>query len=685
MRTQRIRHAKPHPVFWMKQRSSLDLAAQVAQTARVMDARLRRTIPPQWASALDVIVPPRPKASVDLHTWNLERVDAMRKFEHMHDDVLHWSVGDNTVRDRARRYALAMDDLISGHPFALGKYEKLDIVVRYCDRIGVDWPEAGTIEGIVARACKERWWRRALRKKVARTVEHAGIKLGVVHRLYGGYASDEACRRRAEQLKRNAEMLKRSRLRNEAGQVYTLADLSKVSPSNRDIRRGELMMRIRGCEEHADAQEHHGVFLTLTCPSRFHAVLSGGKNRKAKPVRNPKYQGASPREAQLWLRDMWAKARAKLQRREIKTYGFRVAEPHHDGCPHWHALLWFESAEQAAQAETIIRDYWLSDDGDEPGALRNRCDFKAMKSGGAAGYVAKYVAKNIGSEDGDAGLGDHIDSIDGFEHVMDTREYKGFQRVDAWASTWGIRQFQAIGQPSVTVWREMRRVSQDQIEDAQLRLDFGDAAAVKAWRSCHKMGTLQANWRGYVQAQGGMCRKRREWMLRPAVRVTPDVTNSYGEVADRMTTVGVETAGGHWLVSRRQAWVSLASSEGAAEQSQAERAALGRPWTRFNNCTARLTGKPMRELLKAAGMHWPLSTDNDIEPPPAPKRPAPAPAAAPEPRINVIDGIRTTFVMPERTRQLLRTVPQASTADSAMAAMVARAQAFRAGFIKPRA
>ena len=77
-----------------------------------------------------------------------------------------------------------------------------------------------------------------------------------MHRLYGGYASDEACRRRAEQLKRNAEMLKRSRLRNEAGQVYTLADLSKVSPSNRDIRRGELMMRIRGCEEHADAQEH---------------------------------------------------------------------------------------------------------------------------------------------------------------------------------------------------------------------------------------------------------------------------------------------------------------------------------------------------------------------------------------------------------------------------------------------
>ncbi len=651
MRLVETRHAKPDPIFWMRRRSSLPMAQHVAQVARSMDARMRSELPAQWVPAFDIIMPLKPSVAAigaDWISWNLARVDAMRAFEHAHKDILHWAVGDAEVCARARRCARTVDDLLNGHPLPMSTQDKLDTVLDYCERLGVDRPGAKTTEGLIGRAVSEQWWRRALRRKVARIVEHAAIKLAVVHHRNGGYASDDACRRRVDQNKRNTDLLAHVKMRNEAGQVYSLAELAALTTSNRDIRRGELMTRIRGCEEFADANEHHGLFLTLTCPSRFHAVLSGGKSRWAKPTPNGKYEGATPRDAQQWLCRMWAKARAKMARRGVVAYGFRVAEPHHDGCPHWHALLWFQTPEQAQQAKEIISGYWLSDAGDEPGAVRNRCKFIVMTRGGAAGYVAKYVAKNIGAEDGgDAGVGQHTDTIEGFEHVMDTREFKGWQRVDAWASTWGIRQFQPIGQPSVTVWREMRRVTKDQIDRAQMRLDFGDAAAVKAWWACHKQGLIQASWEGYVRAQGGMCRKRRDWMLRTAVRVTEGATNCYGETIDRKAVVGVETRAGYWLVSRRQAWTSGA---GEAAQDKGQREALGRPWTRFNNCTARLTREPLRQLMQG-DRPWAKPFDTAEILPLEPIRPARAaarpPTTPPEAPMNVIDGERTSFRMPD--------------------------------------
>jgi len=86
-----------------------------------------------------------------------------------------------------------------------------------------------------------------------------------------------------------------------------------------------------------------------------------------------------------------------------------------------------------------------------------------MTQGGAAGYMVKYVAKNVVG----APLGEdwqQLDAPGGHQLDMfnvDTGAVSGAQRVEAWAALWGIRQFQAIGQPPVTVWREMRRVTKD--------------------------------------------------------------------------------------------------------------------------------------------------------------------------------------------------------------------------------
>ena len=575
--------------------------------ANTVAATLRATLPEQWAAKIDILavhpdsVPFWRRAGV----WR-ERLDA---FKTRHGAAVAWSLSDSEVCEKARDIAASVGDLLglwaqagaacgvgavpawgAGHavPRDLSEVQRLDIVRAACDAVGVAYPVAITAAGAIARGQSETWWRRVLRKQVARIVEHGAIVLGVVNRRDGAYASNNAVTRRGEQVERNAAMLKNAVMKNEAGQVFTLAKLAAASTANPDVRRGELMTRIRGCEEHADALGHRGVFFTLTCPSRFHAVLSGGKGRGAKPRANPKYQDETPRDAQAWLNRQWARVRAEWARLGVKAYGFRVAEPHHDACPHWHALLWFEDGAAVSLALPVVQKHWLSDDGGEPGAAKNRVNVKGMTSGSAAGYIAKYIAKNIAG--GSVAVDGHTD--DGGAPVA-TGEH-GAARVDAWASTWGIRQFQAIGQPSVTVWREMRRVTKDQVEAARIA---GDVEAWKAWGAVHKDGALLACWRRFMGAMGGVCLRRKDYKLQPAKRIN-EVVNGYGETITQKTIVGVALQSGRWLVSRRQAWARVTDG---ARPSDSSAGGTPAPWSGFNNCTARLGGTLRAALLNLRG------------------------------------------------------------------------------------
>ena len=558
-----------------KKRVYQDWYAREAHQAKTLNAKLRASVPAQWATHVGLLQAP----GRDEPFWQKSGrwLERMHAFKAAHGDALVWSLCDSEICDKARAIASDVGELLALWPAGLSEPERLDVVRLVCENVGVPAPVAITGEGAINRGLSDVWWRRVLRKKVARVVEHGAIKLGVVNRRNGGYASDGAVQRRMQQLARNDAMLSKTLMRNEAGQVYTLKGLADVSVANRDVRRGELMTRIRGCEEYADAAAWCGQFFTLTCPSRFHAVLSGGKGKNARPRANPRYENATPRDAQLWLRTMWARSRAELARLGVVMFGFRVAEPHHDGCPHWHALLWFSDAAQAEIGAAVIKKHWLSDGGDEPGAQKNRVDCKAMRAGGAAGYVAKYIAKNVG---GNIDIGEHTDGL----FPVAEGEVQGYQRVDAWAATWGIRQFQPIGQPPVTVWRELRRVTKDQVEEARVR---GDGEAWRAWGAVHRgEGGVQACWAGYMRAQGGVCRGRGEWALQTAARDVRSV-NQYGETVDTKKTVGVCLRSGRWLVSRRQRWARVVDT---AVSDPVDSAAMAAPWTGFNNCTARLSG-----------------------------------------------------------------------------------------------
>lgn len=606
--------------------------------ANTLDATLKATLPKQWAEGVTELR----RSPQDTPVWmrNSAWLERLLEFKEKHGDALQWGMSDTEICERAQTVAEGIERLMDiwhepatpAEPVPLSverkktltdeehltlladlrhapltEAEQVALVRASCKLLDVDPPDADTPKGVIGKGKDAAFWRKRLRQKVARIEELGSIKLGVVNHHKGGYCSNTAVERRQQQLERAAAMMENTLVRNEAGQVYRLGELAKLGVSDRDVRRGELMVRIRGCEEYADAAGHVGLFFTQTLPSRFHSMLAPPKGTRLPSRKNPKYDGSSPREGQAWLCKRWADARTALDKAGIRFYGFRVAEPHHDGCPHWHSLFWFQSEDEAREAAEIIKQHWLKPEEwefpevtsrkarsklktREPGARKNRVNVKWLKAGGAAAYIAKYVAKNVGGSYQINHLDGQADGhAQGQLFDVDAGDVPGYVRVDAWASTWGIRQFQPIGQPSVVAWREMRRVTHDQVEQARIE---GDTIAWRIYGAVHKVGNIKADWRRFMELMGGPCRKRGEWAMSVAHRKT-DTTNRYGETVEKKVAVGLELKSGRWLISRRQTWNRVADGR----QEPGARAAKAAPWTCFNNCRARLTGELRRTFL----------------------------------------------------------------------------------------
>lgn len=467
--------------------------------------------------------------------------------------------------------------------------------------MGDHWPQLlkkCSVEAALARVRCEIFWRRVLRKVFAKTVEACSIGLGLVNKERDCYVSALSVARRRQQNARNAASLERTELENEYGQRMKLADLAAKSTANKAVRRAELMTRISGFDVIAKDCGDEATFITVTCPSRMHKWTDRG--HEVAP--NTKFDGTTPGEAQAYLSGQWARCRAALKRAGVEVYGFRVAEPHHDGCPHWHLLLFHAPAVAGKLREVMLRYFLENDSPTERGAAEHRVKFERIDrtKGSAAAYLAKYIAKNI----------------DGYQVGTDlygAPAVESSQRVDAWAATWRIRQFQQLGGAPVTVWRELRRVNPDAMPEGVLPKELTDAMSAV---NIGQTGALWAQgWAAYTRAQGGPCVHRMRRPIKLLRKETGEV-NRYHEVREA-DVIGIECHGRNWfkpahMVAMFGAEKTSPIPRPAAARIESERAQwrvvgeggalplgeAGRPWTRVNNCTRTLidTGNGARSV-----------------------------------------------------------------------------------------
>lgn len=144
-----------------------------------------------------------------------------------------------------------------------------------------------------------------------------------------------------------------------------------ASVATRTPRRPHPLPHRRRCRRAGVAR----AFFTITSPSRFHRFTTVNGDKAVLPNRHCDGR-ETPLTGQRCLARLWTHIRSNLARCGLLVDGFRIAEPQHDGTPHWQLLL-FTAADQ----------------------------------------------------------------------------------LNAWATTWCIRQFQQIGGPPVNVWRELRQTS----------------------------------------------------------------------------------------------------------------------------------------------------------------------------------------------------------------------------------
>lgn len=427
----------------------------------------------------------------------------------------------------------------------------------------------------MARVYDARFWRRAIRVILMREREHFFLRLQLVGSRAEAYISDAQLHSRTAQLRRQEKWMKDTVLipryltpdALETG-AMTLKSVA-VSPVQRFAK---LYTFVKAMDVLAHENGLAAGMLTITLEPEWHPNPSHGTSS---------WNGTTPRDAHRLMGKRWQSVLRDLDRAGVGVSGLRVAEPHKDGCPHWHLWLLYLPAAESQILATVMKYFpnklkvrapnrkgedstgadrvyetvadLLAGAGRPPRYAKEgaqvelSCIDRRISSG--ASYAMKYLLKTVDAGDDlnkQAGLLPQTE--DETEKKAKREEHKAAaRRVDAYRSLWGINAGQLFGVAKcLTAWDELRRLEETP----------SHPLLAKLWalaRGTDKPGRIPAgaeqrgDAKGFIEALGGLaaCGKPAKDAVRFSIgRLVEQATNGYGETIAR--TKGVT------LVERRR-------------------------------------------------------------------------------------------------------------------------------------
>ena len=145
----------------------------------------------------------------------------------------------------------------------------------------------------------------------------------------------------------------------------------------------EIQNRVNTLEQIAKQRGLKPLFMTLTLGSEYHHSKT---TKKGNLVPNPKYNGTTPKEAVKALTKMFAKLRQDRALKELykeQRIYFRVNEPHKDGTPHTHILM-FVPADRVERVKTAFKRLFDGRGNDIQDDIK-----------GSTAYIMKYINKTL--------------------------------------------------------------------------------------------------------------------------------------------------------------------------------------------------------------------------------------------------------------------------------------------------